>query len=147
MAEKKSASGKPSKKANKASGRSNKSKVNAKARKPAAKKAKAQKRSTSTTGLDKSIEEFRSHLERNVNLSRERLQEVVDDAVKRGRMTRGDAEKMLSELIKRGRRQTDSLLKELERLVRLARKEVQGRGQPVRRQATQAARRAAKKLG
>ena len=63
-----------------------------------------------------------------MTLSRDRLQEVVDDAVRRGRMTRGDAEKMLSELLKRGRRQTDSLLKELERLVKQARKEV-GAGQ------------------
>jgi ElaB/YqjD/DUF883 family membrane-anchored ribosome-binding protein len=62
-------------------------------------------------------------------------------------MTRGDAEKMISDLIRRGRRQTDSLLKELERLVKQARKEVQGRAQPVHKQATQAARRAAKKLG
>jgi hypothetical protein len=62
-------------------------------------------------------------------------------------MTRGDAEKMLSDLIKRGRRQTDSLLKELERLVKQARKEVGGRAKPVHKSATQAARRAAKKLG
>ena len=61
-------------------------------------------------------------------------------------MTRGDAEKMLSDLVKRGRRQTDSLLKELERLVRQARKEVGG-DRAGRKQATQAARRARKKLG
>ena len=60
------------------------------------------------------------------------MQEVVDDAVKRGRMTRGDAEKMLSDLVKRGRKQTDSLLGELERLVKQARKEVGGRAEPVR---------------
>ncbi len=46
-----------------------------------------------------------------MTLSRDRLQEVVDDAVKRGRMTRGDAEKMLTDLVKRGRKQTDSLLR------------------------------------
>ena len=62
-------------------------------------------------------------------------------------MTRGDAEKMLGELVKRGRKQTDSLLGELERLVKQARKEVGGRTEPVRKQATQAARRARKKLG
>lgn len=62
-------------------------------------------------------------------------------------MTRGDAEKMLSDLVKRGRKQTDSLLGELERLVKQARKEVGGRAEPVRKQATQAARRARKKLG
>ncbi len=61
-------------------------------------------------------------------------------------MTRSDAEKMLSELVKKGRRQTDSLLKELERLVHQARREVGGRAEPVRKQATQAARRARKKL-
>jgi ElaB/YqjD/DUF883 family membrane-anchored ribosome-binding protein len=61
-------------------------------------------------------------------------------------MTRSDAEKMLSELVKKGRRQTDSLLKELERLVQQARREVGGRAEPVRKQATQAARRARKKL-
>jgi ElaB/YqjD/DUF883 family membrane-anchored ribosome-binding protein len=53
---------------------------------------------------------------------------------------------MLSELVKKGRRQTDSLLKELERVIKQARKEVSGRSQPVRKQATQAARRARKKL-
>ncbi len=54
---------------------------------------------------------------------------------------------MLSDLVKRGRKQTDSLLGELERLVKQARKEVGGRAEPVRKQATQAARRARKKLG
>src|SRR6476619_7869625 len=70
--------------------------------------------STATAGLDKSIESSRSSLERSLTLSRERLQEVADDAVKRGRMTRGDANKLVSDLVTRGRRQTDSLLKELE---------------------------------
>jgi len=61
-------------------------------------------------------------------------------------MTRGDAEKLLNDLVKRGRKQTDSLLGELERLIKQARKEVGGLGEPVRKQATQAARRARKKL-
>ena len=123
----------------KASGKSKKAKAakkpakkaKAKPKKAKAKSKKAPKRSAArssrATGLDKSVEEFRATLERNVTVSRDRLQEVVDDSVKRGRMTRGDAEKMLSDLIKRGRRQTDSLLKELERLVKQARKEVDGR--------------------
>jgi polyhydroxyalkanoate synthesis regulator phasin len=126
----------------------------ASARKPAAKKAKAKPKAAKktasrgdVTGLDKSVEQFRESLEHSVTLSRDRLQEVVDDAVTRGRMTRGDAERMVSDLIKRGRRQTDGLLKELERLVTQARKEVGGRTAPVRKQATQAARRARKKLG
>ena len=172
MAEKKAAA-KTSKKAKKAPARAA-SKAKAKAKKAAPRKASAKtsakkssskkatakraaKKSTpkrasskATSGLDKSVAQFRESLEQSVTLSRDRLQEVVDDAVKRGRMTRGDAEKMLSDLVKRGRKQTDSLLGELERLVKQARKEVGGRAEPVRavrKQATQAARRARKKLG
>jgi polyhydroxyalkanoate synthesis regulator phasin len=52
-----------------------------------------------------------------VVLTRERLQEVLDDAVDRGRMTRDDATQLLSDIVTRGRRQTDDLLRELETLV------------------------------
>ena len=37
-------------------------------------------------------------------LTRGRVQEVLDDAVERGRMTRDDASDLLAELIRRGRR-------------------------------------------
>ena len=70
----------------------------------------------SDSGLDQSIDIFRASLERTVTVSRDRLQEVLDDAVDRGRMTRRDAEAVLSELIDKGRRQRDQLLDELERL-------------------------------
>jgi hypothetical protein len=43
-------------------------------------------------------------------LTRDRVQEVLDDAVDRGRMTRDDATELLAELIRRGRRQTDDLI-------------------------------------
>jgi polyhydroxyalkanoate synthesis regulator phasin len=52
-----------------------------------------------------------------VVITRERLQEVLDDAVERGRMTRDDAGDLLAELVRRGRRQTDDLLKEIEGVV------------------------------
>jgi hypothetical protein len=42
-------------------------------------------------------------------LTRERVQEVLDDAVDRGRMTRDDATELLAELVRRGRRQADDL--------------------------------------
>jgi hypothetical protein len=42
-------------------------------------------------------------------LTRERIQEVLDDAVARGRMTRDDASELLAELVRRGRRSTDDL--------------------------------------
>ena len=84
---------------------------------------------------DKSVEAFRSALERSLVLSRERLQDAVDDAVKRGRMTQGDANELVSRLVTRGRQQTGDLMKELERLLDQARNEVESRVAPVRRRA------------
>jgi polyhydroxyalkanoate synthesis regulator phasin len=52
-----------------------------------------------------------------VVLSRDRLQEVLDDAVSRGRMTHDDAAQLLGELVRRGRRGTDEMLRELEGLI------------------------------
>jgi restriction endonuclease Mrr len=100
-------------------------KSTAKSTKSSAKKAAPKKASSrASAGLDKSVAQLRESLEHSVTLSRERIQEVVDDAVKRGRMTHGDAEKMIGELLKRGRKQTDALLSELEKLVRQARRKL-----------------------
>jgi polyhydroxyalkanoate synthesis regulator phasin len=49
-----------------------------------------------------------------VVITRDRLQEVLDDAVGRGRMTRDDAGDLLAELVRRGRRQTDELVRDIE---------------------------------
>ena len=46
-------------------------------------------------------------------LTRDRVQEVLDDAVERGRMTRDDASDLLAELVRRGRKQTDDLIETL----------------------------------
>jgi hypothetical protein len=46
-------------------------------------------------------------------LTRERVKEVLDDAVARGRITHDDATEMLAELVRRGRRQTDELIDSL----------------------------------
>lgn len=93
---------------------------------------------------DKSVEQFRDALEKSVTLSRERIQEVVDDAVKRGRITRGDANEMVSNLLARSRKQTEELVKELERLLDNARGEVEKRTSKARRSAGKSARRAVK---
>ena len=42
-------------------------------------------------------------------LTRDRVQEVLDDAVSRGRMTRDEAAELLGELVRRGRRQADRI--------------------------------------
>jgi polyhydroxyalkanoate synthesis regulator phasin len=113
---------------------------------PGAKRTTA-KRSTggSSAGrADKSVEAFRDALEHSVTLSRERLQDVVDDAVKRGRMTRDDANELVSSLISRSRRYSDELVKQLERLLDQAQREIETRTGPARRRATAEARRAAR---
>ena len=46
-------------------------------------------------------------------ITRDRLQDALDDAVQRGRMTRDDATELLSELMRRSRRQTEELLADL----------------------------------
>ena len=89
---------------------------------------------------EQSVQAFRDALEKSVTISRERLQEVVDDAVKRGRMTRGDAEEMVSRLATRGREQAEDLLAQLERILAQAREvpdrakqEVGGRAEVARK--------------
>jgi polyhydroxyalkanoate synthesis regulator phasin len=52
-----------------------------------------------------------------VLLSRDRIQETLEDAVQRGRVTRSDANDLAGELVRKGRMQTDELLGELERLI------------------------------
>jgi polyhydroxyalkanoate synthesis regulator phasin len=99
---------------------------------------------TASTGADKSVEAFRDALERSVTLSRDRLQEVIDDAVRRGRMTRDDANELISSLVTRGRQYTDDLIKQLERLLDQAARELDTRVAPARRRATAAAGRAAR---
>ncbi len=49
-----------------------------------------------------------------VLLSRELIQETMDEAAERGRMTRADANDLVGVLVARGRRQTDALLGDME---------------------------------
>ena len=55
-------------------------------------------------------------LSHGVVITRDRLQEVMDDAVSRGRMTRVDANAVVQDVFKRGRKQTDELRKQAEAL-------------------------------
>ena len=52
-----------------------------------------------------------------VVLTRDRVQEALDDAVERGRMTRDDATELVGEILRRGRRQTDDMLRDLGEVV------------------------------
>jgi polyhydroxyalkanoate synthesis regulator phasin len=52
-----------------------------------------------------------------VLVTRDRLQEVVDDAVQRGRMTRSDAAELVTEILARGRRTTEDLISDVDQLL------------------------------
>jgi polyhydroxyalkanoate synthesis regulator phasin len=94
-----------------------------------------------------SLQAFREALQKSVTIPRERLQEIVDDAVRRGRMTRSDAEELVGRLLSRGREQADDLMKQIEPLVSQARTEVTSRTAPARDRASDAAARARREVG
>lgn len=81
---------------------------------------------------DKSVEAFREALEKTITLPRERIQEVIDDAVDRGKLSRKDANDLVRKLVRRGRKQSEELLEEVERLLEQARAEVEGRARKAR---------------
>ena len=108
--------------------------------------------SADSSRTEQSVQAFRDALEKSVTISRDRLQDVVDDAVRRGRMTRNDADEIVNKLITRGRDQADDLINQLERLLTQlrqapdrARQEVGGHAEKARRQVENRAQRARKR--
>jgi hypothetical protein len=90
------------------------------------KKTASGARSRSTTASTRSTKESagaREQLARFLDprevvvLTRDRLQEAVDDAVERGRMTRHDATALVTALFERGKTQTDDLIAQIEGVV------------------------------
>lgn len=67
--------------------------------------------------LRDSLAELRLTLTRGVLLTRERINETLEDAVRRGRMTRDDAEELAASLMGIGRRQAQDLLADVETLL------------------------------
>jgi polyhydroxyalkanoate synthesis regulator phasin len=104
--------------------------------------------STQQTGTraEQSVQAFRDALEKSVHISRERLQEVVDDAIRRGRMTRGDGEELVNRVITRGREQAEDILGDLERVVGQLRGEVEAAAKEPRKNAERAAGRARREI-
>jgi hypothetical protein len=70
-----------------------------------------------------------------VLLTRDRIEEVLSEAVERGRMTSADAQGVASGLLDLGRKQTNDVLKDLEGLLERGRKELEGRTSGVRKTA------------
>lgn len=85
--------------------------------KPAAKKKVQAKPADPVDDVTANIAALRERLVSSVTLTTDRLQDAVDDAVRRGRMTRKDAEDLLSTLVAAGRAQTEALLADLEQLL------------------------------
>jgi polyhydroxyalkanoate synthesis regulator phasin len=60
-----------------------------------------------------------------VMLTRERIQETLDDAASRGRVTRKDANELVAELVRRGRSSGDDVVSEIEGLLGKGREQIQ----------------------
>jgi polyhydroxyalkanoate synthesis regulator phasin len=87
------------------------------AAKPAPKPAAAPEPERSDDALRAALASVRDLLGRGIVITADRLQETVDEAVKRGRMTRDDAEELVANLVQIGRLQTQDALAELESVV------------------------------
>jgi polyhydroxyalkanoate synthesis regulator phasin len=102
----------------------------------------------------KSVAEFRQALSANlikplelVMLSRERIEEALEEVVKRGRMTRDDATQLGQALFTVGRQQTDDVLKDLEQLLGRGRSRIEEHTGQVRGRSVDAARGARRSVG
>jgi polyhydroxyalkanoate synthesis regulator phasin len=128
-------------------------------KKSAAKKAASSspRRSSSAAAGEfsgKAVAEFRQALTSNlirplelVMLSRARIEDALDEVVKRGRMTRDDATQLGQALFTVGRQQTDDLMKDLEQLLGRRRSQLEARTGNVGKRSVDAARGARKSVG
>ena len=95
----------------KSSGRSSRSKAST-----ARKASSTSRKSSNDAAAREQLQRFLDPRE-VVVVTVERLQEVLDEAVARGRMTRDDAGALLADLLQRGRKQTDDLREDIEGLL------------------------------
>jgi polyhydroxyalkanoate synthesis regulator phasin len=129
------------------------SKSSASTKRPAAarKGGRARGRQARAGGVEaKTVAELREALRKNlirqrdmVMLTRERIEEVLSEAVERGAVTTKDAQGIGSNLLKRGRKETNDVLKDLEGLFdNGVRRRAKDAARDVRRQASGARKRA-----
>ena len=83
-------------------------------KKPAARSGQAAAPEASDEETRSTLVSIRDLLARSVMVSNDRLRETLDDAVRRGRITREDAEDLVDRLVTLGRQQTDDALTRLE---------------------------------
>src|SRR4051812_41919871 len=123
-----------------------------KAQKQAKRAAKAATAPAEFSG--KSVAEFRQALSTNlmrplelVMLSRQRIEDALDEVVKRGRMTRDDATQLGQALFTLGRQQTDDVMKDFEQLLGRGRTRLESRTGDVRNRSVEATRVARRSVG
>jgi polyhydroxyalkanoate synthesis regulator phasin len=121
----------------KSSGRASRSKAST------ARKASATSRRSSPEAAREQLQRYLDPRE-VVVVTREKLQEALDEAVARGRMTRDDAGDLLTDVLARGREQTDGLREDIEGLLgganRVTRKGVSGSAERMLREVDRARR-------
>jgi polyhydroxyalkanoate synthesis regulator phasin len=118
-----------------------------KATKAASGAAKTAASGARSAGVEaKTVAELREALRKNlirplemVLISRERIEEVLGEAVDQGRVTTRDAQRITSGLVKRGQKQTTDVLKDLENLLGRGRSEIEGRASGARGRAVRRA--------
>ncbi|MEA2443799.1 MAG: hypothetical protein QOJ12_1091 [Thermoleophilales bacterium] len=131
-----------------ASKRSTTAKRTTAAKRGTAKRTTAKRTTTSSRSLDDVARANLSALRDAINplnlvlLTRDRMQEVFDDAVRRGRVTRDDANDLAGDLFRRGRKQTDDILSDFEQLLGRSREQLEQAGADARKRATAAGKRA-----
>ena len=80
-----------------------------------------------------SLDNLRELLTRSVMLPSDRLRETLEDAVRRGRITRDDAEELIDRLVALGRAQTDDTLARIDKITGPGRSAARGARTAVRR--------------
>jgi polyhydroxyalkanoate synthesis regulator phasin len=89
-----------------------------------------------TDGVGNLVEQLVNRIIRPLDLvmlTRDRIQETLDEAAERGRLTRSDANDLVSELVRKGRQQTDDLLADFEQLLGRGRDQIGSAARRARR--------------
>jgi polyhydroxyalkanoate synthesis regulator phasin len=74
--------------------------------------------------LRANLTRVRDLVSRGIVVSRDRVQETMDDAVKRGRLVRRDADELTERLLSSGRQQTQDIVADIEQLLGRGREQV-----------------------
>jgi polyhydroxyalkanoate synthesis regulator phasin len=104
-------------------------------KKPAAGRRPPAPKRAAEKSLIAALEELRDEIARSFSLTAERVQETFDDSVRRGRLTRTDAEKLVDSLLAVVRSQRKELLDDLEVVLERGASSLTGAASDARRRA------------